>query len=165
MADFDSGLPPINPPDIMKVEYRQVVGGNLLDKPTFGERFKVIMAKVGSFIGGMAGKILPFLGPFGMVGSAAAYGIQKFTQGKLDQWQTQKAYNASLDAQASSIAGQSMWAPGFSGFDFGTGGSQDSSVQVAPFARGYEKDIQTTLTNKGEAAMVSVGGMNVNTTL
>jgi hypothetical protein len=165
MADFDSGLPPINPPDIMRVEYRQVVGGNLLDKPTFGERLKSVLAKVGTFLGGIAGKILPFFGPFGMVGSAAAYGLQKFTQGKLDQWQAKKQYEASLDQQAAAVSNQGLYAPGFGGFDIASAGTPDSSIQVAPFARGYEQGIENTLNNKGQAAVDSVNGMQAGTTL
>jgi len=165
MGDFDAGLPPINPPDIMRVEYRQVVGGNLLDKPTFGEKFKSFLAKMGTFVTGIAGKILPFFGPFGMVGSTVAYGLQKFTQGKLDQWQAQKQYNASIDSQAAAISNQPMIAPGFGGFDVASNDSSNSSIQVAPFARGYEQGIESTLNNKGQAAINSVNGMQVGTTL
>jgi len=163
MADFDSGLPPINPPDIMRMEYRQVVGGNLLDKPTFGEKLKSFFAKMGTFITGIAGKILPFFGPFGMVGSAAAYGLQKFTQSKLDQWEAKKQYNASLDDQAAAISNQPLYAPGFG--DVASSGFSDPSIQVAPFARGYEQGIENTLNNKGQAAVNAVNGMQAGTTL
>jgi hypothetical protein len=161
MGLIDSGLPPVIP-DMVRVEYRQVVGGNALDKPTFGEKFKMFMAKAGSFLGRIAGAIGPFFGPFGMVGSAAAYGIQRFSDRAIGNMQAKRQASADLDLAASSLMNQgagNIFAPGFGG-PFGDGSApSDGGVQVAPFARGYEQDIGTTLNNKGQATADAVSGM------
>jgi hypothetical protein len=160
MGLIDSGLPPVIP-DMVKLEYRQIVGGNALDKPTFGERFKMALAKIGSIFGKIAGAIGPFFGPFGMVGSAAAYGIQRFSDRAISNMQAKRQNDANLDLAASSLQTGNIFAPGF-GSPFGDpSGSMPSGggIEVAPFAKGYEQGIETTLNNKGTATMDAVSGM------
>lgn len=168
MSSFDTtSLPPVMP-DVLRSEYRQTVGGSLLDKPTFGEKFKMALAKFGSFFGKMAGAVLPFFGPLGMVGSTAAYGIQKFSESSMQKMQAKREYSASLDAQASSLSGSSFWAPGFNDISAQTAmGGSVNTMEVAPFARGMESNILNTLNNKGAAALDSVnsGSLGVSTGL
>lgn len=159
-----SGLPPVVP-DVLRTEYRQAVGGSLLDKPTFGEKFKMALAKVGSFFGRMAGAILPFFGPLGMVGSSAAYGIQRLSENAMNNMQAKREYSAALDAQSNSMSGASFWTPGFNQAPSANGGM--GPIEVAPFARGMETNILSTLNNKGAAALESVnsGSLGVSTGL
>ncbi len=156
MSSIDTtGFSPVMP-DVLRTEYRQVVGGNLLDKPTFGEKFKMALAKVGSFFGRIAGAVLPFFGPLGMAGSAAAYGIQNFSDNAVQKMQAKRQYSAALDAQADSMSGADFWTPGYNPSSVApmTGGV--STVEVAPFARGMESNIMNTLNNKGAAALDAV---------
>ena len=157
---IDSGLPPVIP-DMVKYEYHQIVGGNALDKPTFGERFKMALAKVGSIFGRIAGAIGPFFGPFGMIGSAAAYGVQRFSDRAIAGMQAKRQANADLDLAASSLMSQgggNILVPG--GVNpFGDGSAPSSGLEVAPFAKGYEQEIGTTLNNKGQATADAVAGM------
>jgi len=160
MGSIDSGLPPIIP-DMVKPEFRAAVGGNALDRPTFGEKFKMFMAKMGSIIGKIGGAIGPFFGPFGMVGSAASYGLSRFSDRMAANMLAKRQANADLDLAASSMAGQGT-AGVAPGFDFSSpmgGGTGNTGIEVAPFARGYEQGIETTLNNKGQAAIEAVGGM------
>lgn len=156
MASIDSGLPPLVP-DVLRTEYRQVVGGNALDKPTFGERFKMALAKFGSIFGKIAGAVAPFFGPFGMIGSQVAYGLSRFSDGAMAKMQAKRENQANLDAQASQLNPANFFAPGFSGFD--SSANTQPQLQVAPFARGYEQEIVSTLTKKGEAAVQSVNSI------
>ncbi len=167
MSSIDTtGLPPVMP-DVLRTEYRQVVGGNLLDKPTFGEKFKMALAKVGSFFGRMAGAILPFFGPLGMVGSSAAYGIQRLSENAIQKMQAKREYSAALDAQSNSLSGASFWTPGFNSASVPTMSGGISTMEVAPFARGMEGNILNTLNNKGAAALDAVnnGSLGVSTGL
>lgn len=158
-----TGLPPVMP-DVLRAEYRQVVGGSLLDKPTFGEKFKMALAKVGSFFGRMAGAVLPFFGPLGMVGSSAAYGIQRLSENAINKMQVKRENSAALDAQSNALSGASFWTPGFNSPSMGGG---MGPMEVAPFARGMENNILSTLNNKGAAALDAVnnGSLGVSTGL
>jgi len=161
-----TGLPPVMP-DVLRTEYRQVVGGNLLDKPTFGEKFKMALAKVGSFFGRMAGAVLPFFGPLGMVGSSAAYGIQRLSENAIQKMQAKREYSAALDAQSTSLSGAAFWTPGYNQGSLPPMSGGVSTVEVAPFARGMESNILSTLNNKGAAALDAVnnGSLGVSTGL
>ncbi|MBL7686215.1 MAG: hypothetical protein JNK65_09325 [Deltaproteobacteria bacterium] len=165
MSSIDSGLPPISP-DILKMEYRQVVGGNVLEKPTFGEKFKMFAAKAGGFLGRIAGAVLPFFGPLGMVGSVAAYGLSRFSQGAVDKMYAKRQMNAQKDAEAASFDPQQagLWAPGFAG-NMGGSTPNPSDIQVAPFAQPYKNEIMNTLNNRGAAALNSIGSVQVGTSL
>ncbi len=156
MSSIDTtGFSPVMP-DVLRSEYRQVVGGNLLDKPTFGEKFKMALAKVGSFFGRMAGAVLPFFGPLGMVGSSAAYGIQRLSENAMQKMQAKREYSAALDAQSTALSGAGFWTPGYSQASVPVMNGGVSTVEVAPFARGMESNIMNTLNNKGAAALDSV---------
>ncbi|GEM_PF-2133294 len=158
------GFAPVMP-DVLRTEYRQVVGGNLLDKPTFGEKFKIFLAKAGSFFGRIAGAVLPFFGPLGMVGSSAAYGIQRFSEGAMAKMQAKREYSALMDSQSTALSGASFWTPGFNTMGGNSAGT--TTLEVAPFARGMENNILNTLNNKGSAALESVnnGSLGVSTGL
>src|SRR4030095_14830505 len=125
MGSIDSGLPPVIP-DMVRIEYRAAVGGNALDKPTFGEKFKMFMAKMGSILGKIGGAIGPFFGPFGMVGSAASYGLSRFSDRMVANMQAKRQASADMDLASSSLTGQasgSISAPGFESFNaFAQGG-------------------------------------------
>ncbi|MFO1518549.1 MAG: hypothetical protein U1F57_02620 [bacterium] len=159
MASIDSGLPPITP-DILRMEFRQQVGGNALDKPSFGQKLGMFFAKGFNWIGKIAKTVLPFFGPLGMVGSAAAYGIEKFTGNAIDKIYAKRQYEASLDNQAASMDMSNAWTPGFNpGMGGGGGSSAQGGIQVAPFAQPYKNEIMSTLNNKAGAAMDSIGSI------
>lgn len=139
--------------NVLKVEYRQVVGGNGLDKPTFGQRFKLALAKVGNFFGGLAGKVLSFFPGLGTVGSAVAYGVQSLSQSAMNSIYQKRGAEASADAQAASFNAANFYTPGFGGIE---NKSAEDNIQVAPFARGYEKEIAGVVENKGAAASESI---------
>src|SRR4029453_10134991 len=153
MGSIDSGLPPVIPYRL-RIEYRAAGGGNALDKPTFGEKFKMFMAKMGSILGKIGGAIGPFFGPFGLVGSAPSYGLSRFSDHMVANMQAKKQASADMDLASSSLAGQSsgsIFAPGFESFNaFAQGGGSGGGIEVAPFAKGYEQGIETTLNNKGQ---------------
>ncbi len=157
-----TGLPPVMP-DVLRTEYRQVVGGSLLDKPTFGEKFKMALAKMGSFFGRMAGAVLPFFGPLGMVGSSAAYGIQRLSENAIGKMQAKREESAALDAQSNALSGSSFWTPGFNPMSSPSMGGGMGPMEVAPFARGMENNILSTLNNKGAAALDSVNNGSLGT--
>ncbi len=163
MSDFASIFSPVSP-DVLRVESRQVVGGNPLDKPTFGEHFKMAMAKVGSFLGRMGAAVGPLFGPFGYAGSIGAYGLQNLSDGAINRMQYKKFYEANLDAQSASTSTAGLWTPGFGPLADSSQSAQ-APIQVAPFARGYERGIESTLSNKGGAAVDSINGSQVGSTL
>src|SRR4030095_15983128 len=103
MGSIDSGLPPIIP-DQVGFEYRAAVGGNLLDRPTFGEKFKMFMAKMGGILGKIGGAIGPFFGPFGMVCSQLGYGLRRYSDRAAANMQAKRQANADLDLAGSSLA-------------------------------------------------------------
>ncbi len=158
MASIDSGLPPITP-DILRMEYRQQVGGNALDKPSFGQRLGMFFAKGFNWIGKIAKTVLPFFGPLGMVGSAAAYGVEKLTGNAIDKIYAKRQYEASLDAQAASTDLSGVWTPGFNPGMGSMASSGQGDIQVAPFAQPYKNEIMNTLNNKAGAAMDSIGSI------
>lgn len=139
--------------NVLKVEYRQVVGGNGLDKPTFGQRFKLALAKVGNFFGGIAGRVLSFFPGLGTVGSAVAYGVQSLSQSAMNSIYQKRGAEAAADAQSTSFSGVNLYTPGFSGIE---NRPTEEGIQVAPFARGYEKEIASVVESKGAAASESI---------
>ncbi|MBF0493132.1 MAG: hypothetical protein HQM15_10175 [Deltaproteobacteria bacterium] len=150
----NTNLPTITP-DVMRFEYRQVVGGNALDKPTAGEKFKRFLAKFvswGSAIGSIVGK---FFGPIGMAASAGLYGAKKLADGAVARMDNKRAQDAALDEGSASSQGVEFEAPGFNSFYQQnvaaatlSPSSNTPSVQWAPFTRGLEKEVNSSLSNK-----------------
>jgi len=146
MSDIN-GLPPLVP-DTLRLEFRQVTGGNALDKPTFGEKFKMAMAKVGGFLGRLGSVLGPMFGPWGMVGSAAAYGLQRFSEGAVNRMYEKKAYQASRDAQSDQVNISQMFTPGFE--------MQGSGQNPAWSSGGFQNQGYQILNNKVQATAIAV---------
>ncbi len=138
-------------PDVMRYEYRQAVGGNALDKPTGGEKFKRFLGKLlswGSSIGSVVGS---FFGPIGMAASAGLYGVKKMADGAVARMDNKRAENAAYDEGSASLQGVEFEAPGFNSFyqqNMAPSSSATPSVQWAPFAQGLEKEVTSNLNNK-----------------
>jgi len=153
--DSNSAFSPLNS-NMIRAEYRVAQGGNSIDKPSFGERVKLAFAKIGRFLGRVAGAVLPFFGPLGSIGASAAYGLQRISEGALQRIQARRAQETALDAQASRMSGGYMATPGFGGTANFPSSFGSSELQWAPHARGYENNILSTLNNKGAAAASAI---------
>ncbi len=162
-SSIDSNFNPLQP-DVLKYEYRQVVGGNALDKPTFGARFKTALLKGLGFLGRIGGAVAPFLGPLGVPLGAGMYGMSRVSDGLLGRMYQKRAQESAMDAQAAQMGSNpQVYTPGWDG----AGGAMNSDPQIqwAPSSRGYEKEIMQTLGNSEGARSsaiqnISQGGIN-----
>lgn len=146
MGSIDTNFNPLTP-DVLRMEFRQIVGGNALDKPTAGQRFKMALAKAFSFFGGVGGLVSSFFGPMGMVASAGLYGLKRLSDGAIGRMQTKQAQQANLDQSTASLGNANFAAPGFNwNVDPGvSSSSQGPQVQWAPSSRGFEREIMSSL--------------------
>jgi len=158
MSVSNNNLPIIRP-DAMRYEFRQVVGGNALDKPTSGEKFKRFFAKLVSWGSGIGSAVARFFGPIGMAASAGLYGVKSFADRATARMDEKRAQDAALDESAASMQGTEFEAPGFNAFYANTMNGQgvvtpsSPNVQWAPNAEGFQREITTSLNNK--SAMTS----------
>ncbi len=159
-STIDSNFSAINPSDFYKVEIRQSTGVNRLDLPTAGERFKMALAKIGSFFGSFGGAICNLFGPLGKAGSMALYGLQSLSDRAISNMQAKKQQEAAVDSQAASLASQNIqyFTPGYvaSNASPGQGGELSPSIQWAPYSKPYEKEINNTLNSKGGATAQAI---------
>jgi hypothetical protein len=150
-----SGLQPLNPADILQVEVRGIRGGSALDKPTFGDRMKMFMAKGLGFFGRIMSAVGPFFGPLGsLLGGTVGSTVYGLSQGAVARMQAKRVEQAAMDQQAAALDFASLPpTPGFGGL-----GGQ-SNIQVQPFAVGRENEINNVLTQKAASATQAISGM------
>jgi hypothetical protein len=108
--------------------FRMVQGGNLLDKPTFGEKFMLGLKKFGAFFGRIAARVASFFPGFGTIASAGLYGVSDLAERAYQKQLGDKMNSLALDEAASQMDFQAI-TPGFGMFGSpgGSGGTGGGS--------------------------------------
>jgi hypothetical protein len=141
------------PPMIMTNSVRFITGGNLLDKPTFGQVFMAGLKKFGSIFGRIGASLLRFAPfPGAQAASAGLYGLSNLAQQSYQGDLVKRANNLAMD-EAAANANFSMVTPGFGMF-----GSPDSGQSPAPTGPLGSERLDTVL-NREAAAQSQIGQM------
>lgn len=112
-------------PDRLKVEMRQVVGGNRLDKPSFGERFAMGFKKFIGFFGRLGSQIAPLFGPLGGLIGAGLYGVSNLAERSIEKQMAKKMSDLGVSEQIAMNPQNNFITPGMmdTGYTQGQGGS------------------------------------------
>lgn len=102
-----------NTPLIHAPQMRYVTGGNLLDKPTFGQQFLAGLRKFGSIFLKLAGGISRFFGPIGMAASGGMYGISNILDKAEANSQFKQRIRQQAEASAVSVSRYPGMTPGY----------------------------------------------------
>ncbi len=149
--DYKNNLQMIKRPDLMKNELYQVVGGNLLDKPTGGEKFRYFFKRAFGFFGRMAGGFGWLLGPLGGLIGSSLYQLGGLSERSADK-QMAKKY------QDMQVSDQLMANSPFMGATPGL--SMSDGPMIENFnSDGLAKERSQTFGLRSEAASAAIRGM------
>jgi len=129
--------------------FRLVTGGNLLDKPTFGEKFMMGLKKFGSIFCKIGGKIASFFPGWGTIASAALYGVGDMSEKAYQKQVGDRMNNLALDEQAANSS-FGMITPGFGQFGTPPGAAQPG-VAPAPSDGLEMQKLDTVIMREGAA--------------
>ena len=85
--------------NLLKNEWVPVVGGNRLDKPTFGEKFKYFFKRAFGFLGRLAGGLGSLFGPLGGLIGGTAYRLGQWSDRSADKQHAKKWQDMSVSEQ------------------------------------------------------------------
>lgn len=109
---------PISPQNVMMQQgahVRVVEGGSLLDKPTFGEKFKMGLAKFGAIFARIGASVARLFPGIGTVASAGLYGISNLAQYSYEKQMNTRMTNLQRDQMANQM-NYDLLTPGFGMF-------------------------------------------------